>query len=205
MLRLERICKIYPTGEVLKDVSWEIKHGERIGLVGVNGAGKSTQLKIIAGLEEATEGSLITEGDPSIAYLKQEFDVDFSKTVREELFQAFSPCVPPWCAGHFALVHPASASARHGILFHACVTVQHPITICVARLMPVQVVCSLSLGLSATFVSSDGKTTSITNALCSSSLVLPITKWKQLKYLLEPPVNDIPKGIVMDGQCETAP
>mgnify|MGYP001250337185 CR=1 FL=1 len=89
MLRLERICKIYPTGEVLKDVSWEIKHGERIGLVGVNGAGKSTQLKIIAGLEEATEGSLITEGDPSIAYLKQEFDVDFSKTVREELFQAF--------------------------------------------------------------------------------------------------------------------
>ena len=40
-------------------------------------------------MEEATDGSLITEGDPSIAYLKQEFDVDFSRTVREELFQAF--------------------------------------------------------------------------------------------------------------------
>ena len=89
MLRLERICKIYPTGEVLKDVSWEIKNGERIGLVGVNGAGKSTQLKIIAGLEEATDGSLIAEGDPSVAYLKQEFDVDVSRTVREELFEAF--------------------------------------------------------------------------------------------------------------------
>lgn len=89
MLRLEKISKIYPTGEVLKDVSWEIKNGERIGLVGVNGAGKSTQLKIIAGLEEATDGSLISEGDPSIAYLKQEFDVDFSRTVREELFEAF--------------------------------------------------------------------------------------------------------------------
>ena len=89
MLRLEKICKIYPTGEVLKDVSWEIKNGERIGLVGVNGAGKSTQLKIIAGLEEATDGSLITEGDPSVAYLKQEFDVDVSRTVREELFEAF--------------------------------------------------------------------------------------------------------------------
>ena len=73
----------------MKDVSWEIRHGERIGLVGVNGAGKSTQLKIIAGLEEATDGSLITEGDPSIAYLKQEFDVDLSRTVREELFEAF--------------------------------------------------------------------------------------------------------------------
>ncbi len=89
MLRLEKISKIYPTGEVLKNVSWEIRNGERIGLVGVNGAGKSTQLKIIAGLEEATDGSLISEGDPSIAYLKQEFDVDLSRTVREELFEAF--------------------------------------------------------------------------------------------------------------------
>tara|TARA_B100001559_G_scaffold302875_1_gene290993 strand:+ start:182 stop:1900 length:1719 start_codon:yes stop_codon:yes gene_type:complete len=89
VLRLEKISKIYPTGEVLKDVSWEIRNGERIGLVGVNGAGKSTQLKIIAGLEEATDGSLISEGDPSIAYLKQEFDVDLSRTVREELFEAF--------------------------------------------------------------------------------------------------------------------
>jgi len=89
VLRLEKISKIYPTGEVLKDVSWEIRNGERIGLVGVNGAGKSTQLKIIAGLEEATDGALITEGDPSIAYLKQEFDVDISRTVREELFEAF--------------------------------------------------------------------------------------------------------------------
>ncbi len=89
MLRLEKISKIYPTGEVLKDVSWEIRSGERIGLVGVNGAGKSTQLKIIAGLEEATDGCLVREGDPSIAYLKQEFDVDLSRTVREELFEAF--------------------------------------------------------------------------------------------------------------------
>jgi len=89
VLRLDKISKIYPTGEVLKDVSWEIKNGERIGLVGVNGAGKSTQLKIIAGLEEATDGSLITEGDLSVAYLKQEFDVDLSRTVREELFEAF--------------------------------------------------------------------------------------------------------------------
>ncbi len=89
MLRLEKISKIYPTGEVFKDVSWEIRSGERIGLVGVNGAGKSTQLKIIAGLEEATDGSLISEGDPSIAYLQQEFDVDLSRTVREELFEAF--------------------------------------------------------------------------------------------------------------------
>ena len=89
MLRLERIGKIYPTGEVLKDVSWEVKAGDRIGLVGVNGAGKSTQMRIIAGLEEPSSGQVIRKGDPRIAYLQQEFDVDPLSSVRQELFQAF--------------------------------------------------------------------------------------------------------------------
>tara|TARA_Y100001968_G_scaffold134165_1_gene122420 strand:- start:496 stop:2217 length:1722 start_codon:yes stop_codon:yes gene_type:complete len=89
VLRLEGIGKIYPSGEVLKDITWEIKPGERIGLVGPNGAGKSTQLKIICGLEEASTGKLIRQGEPRIAYLKQEFDVDINRTIREELFQAF--------------------------------------------------------------------------------------------------------------------
>jgi ATP-binding cassette, subfamily F, member 3 len=89
VLRLERIGKIYPTGEVLRDVTWEIKSGDRIGLVGVNGAGKSTQLRILAGLEEPTSGQVIRTGSPRIAYLRQEFDVDPRRTVREELFQAF--------------------------------------------------------------------------------------------------------------------
>ena len=89
MLRLERIGKIYPTGEVLRDVTWEVKAGDRIGLVGVNGAGKSTQMRIIAGLEEPSSGSVVKQGSPRIAYLQQEFDVDPQRTVREELFQAF--------------------------------------------------------------------------------------------------------------------
>ena len=113
--------------------------------------------------------------------------------------------MPPWCAGHFALVHPANASATHGILFHACVTVQHPIQICVARLMPVQVVCSLSLGFSATFAYSDGKTKGITNALCSGAPVLPNTKWKRFEYLVGPPVNDVPEAVVMDEQSGSVP
>jgi ATP-binding cassette subfamily F protein 3 len=89
VLRLERIGKIYPTGEVLKDVSWEVKAGDRIGLVGVNGAGKSTQMRIIAGLEEPSSGQVVRKGDPRIAYLQQEFDVDPLRSVRQELFQAF--------------------------------------------------------------------------------------------------------------------
>ncbi len=89
MLRLERVSKIYPTGEVLKDVTWEVKPGDRIGLVGVNGAGKSTQLQLISGLEEPSSGEIVRQGEPRVAYLKQEFDVDTSRSVREELFQAF--------------------------------------------------------------------------------------------------------------------
>ncbi|MEB3256083.1 MAG: ABC-F family ATP-binding cassette domain-containing protein [Synechococcaceae cyanobacterium] len=89
MLRLDRIGKIYPTGEVLRDVSWEIRPGDRIGLVGVNGAGKSTQLRILAGLEEPSSGQVVRQGEPRIAYLQQEFDVDLQRSVREELFQAF--------------------------------------------------------------------------------------------------------------------
>ena len=89
MLRLEHVSKIYPTGEVLRDVTWEIKPGDRIGLVGVNGAGKSTQMRLIAGHEEPTSGSVVRQGEPRIAFLQQEFDVDPYRSVRQELFQAF--------------------------------------------------------------------------------------------------------------------
>ncbi|NJO74630.1 MAG: ABC-F family ATP-binding cassette domain-containing protein [Leptolyngbyaceae cyanobacterium RM1_406_9] len=90
MLRLEHVSKIYPTGEVLKDINWEVKLGDRIGLVGVNGAGKSTQLKIIAGEMEPTSGEIIRPNSLHIAYLTQEFEVDPSRTVREEFWTVFT-------------------------------------------------------------------------------------------------------------------
>ncbi|MBD2137404.1 ABC-F family ATP-binding cassette domain-containing protein [Anabaena sp. FACHB-1237] len=89
MLRLEHISKIYPTGEVLKDINWEVKSGDRIGLVGVNGAGKSTQLKIISGEIEPTAGEIIRPASFHIAYLNQEFDVDPTRTVTEEFWKVF--------------------------------------------------------------------------------------------------------------------
>lgn len=89
MLRLEHINKVYPTGEVLKDINWEVKSGDRIGLVGVNGAGKSTQLKIIAGEIEPTAGEVIRPANLHVAYLTQEFEVDPTRTVREEFWTVF--------------------------------------------------------------------------------------------------------------------
>ena len=90
MLRLEHISKIYPTGEVLKDVTWEVKSGERVGLVGVNGAGKSTQLKIINGEIEPTSGEVIRPASLKIAYLTQEFEVEPTRTVKEEFWTVFT-------------------------------------------------------------------------------------------------------------------
>ncbi len=90
MLRLEHIQKIYPTGEVLKDVNWEVKTGDRIGLVGVNGAGKSTQLKIIAGEIEPTSGQIVRPSSLKIAYLTQEFEVDPTRTVKNEFWEVFT-------------------------------------------------------------------------------------------------------------------
>jgi ATP-binding cassette subfamily F protein 3 len=89
MLRLEHISKIYPTGEVLKDVTWEVKSGDRVGLVGVNGAGKTTQLKIIMGEIEPTAGEVIRPASLHIGYLTQEFEVEPTRTVREEFWTVF--------------------------------------------------------------------------------------------------------------------
>lgn len=89
MLRLDRISKIYPTGEVLKDVTWEVKTGEKIGLVGANGAGKTTQFKIVMGEIEPTSGDVIKSSGMKIACLSQEFDVRVENTVRDELLRAY--------------------------------------------------------------------------------------------------------------------
>lgn len=89
MLRLENISKIYPTGEVLRDVTWEVKPGDRIGLVGVNGAGKSTQLKIILGEIEPTTGQVVRPASLRVGYLHQEFEIDNSRTVKEEFWRVF--------------------------------------------------------------------------------------------------------------------
>ena len=69
VLRLEHVSKIYPTGEVLRNVTWEVKPGDRIGLVGVNGAGKSTQMRLIAGEEEPSSGQVVRQGEPRLSLI----------------------------------------------------------------------------------------------------------------------------------------
>lgn len=89
MLRLDKISKIYPTGEALSEVTWEVKSGERIGLVGANGSGKTTQFKIIMGEIEPTSGNVIKPAGLKVACLSQEFDVHVENTVLDELLRAY--------------------------------------------------------------------------------------------------------------------
>jgi len=89
VIRFEDVSKIYSTDVVLKNINWEIKKGEKVGLVGSNGAGKSTQFKILIGEEDQTSGTIIKEGNPKIAHLKQEFDCNLNFSVRQELESSF--------------------------------------------------------------------------------------------------------------------
>ncbi|KAL8489659.1 hypothetical protein ACS0TY_025034 [Phlomoides rotata] len=89
-VRLENVSKSYKGVTVLKNINWEVKKGEKVGLVGVNGAGKTTQLRIISGLEEPDSGNVIkAKSNMKIAFLSQEFEVVSTRTLREELLSAF--------------------------------------------------------------------------------------------------------------------
>ncbi|CAH8281671.1 unnamed protein product [Eruca vesicaria subsp. sativa] len=90
-VRLENISKSYEGVTVLKDVNWEVKKGEKVGLIGVNGAGKTTQLKIITGQEEPDSGNVIrAKPNMKVSFLSQEFEVSLGKTVKEEFMSAFN-------------------------------------------------------------------------------------------------------------------
>ena len=75
---------------LFQDVSYVINDKDRIALEGKNGAGKSTMLKIIAGLQQPTSGTVAVSGGSTIGYLPQVMVVSDEHTVREEAEQAFS-------------------------------------------------------------------------------------------------------------------
>ncbi len=75
---------------LFNDVSFVVNKKDRIALVGKNGAGKSTMLKIFAGLQSPTSGTVSVPKDTTIGYLPQQMQFTDSRTVREEAEQAFS-------------------------------------------------------------------------------------------------------------------
>src|SRR5699024_10885400 len=91
MLTIEHLTKSYGTKELFTDVSAFIEKGDRIGLIGVNGTGKSTFLKTIAGLDSASSGVIQHPKAYDIVYLHQEPELCQDVTVLDEIYQGHSP------------------------------------------------------------------------------------------------------------------
>lgn len=71
ILNIEHVSKIFGEKRIFDDVSYGIHEGDKIGIIGINGTGKTTLLKIIAGLEEPDEGQVIRQNGLRITYLPQ--------------------------------------------------------------------------------------------------------------------------------------
>ena len=83
------VSKIIPQNQkqILKNIYLSFFYGAKIGIIGLNGAGKSTLMKIIAGLEQPTQGEVVWSPGYSVGYLPQDPPLDESKTVKENVME----------------------------------------------------------------------------------------------------------------------
>lgn len=90
MIAVDNLAVAFSGDTLFSNVSFTINENDKIALMGKNGAGKSTMMKIIAGVQKANRGSVRTPKDTVIAYLPQHLLTDDNCTVMEEAFKAFS-------------------------------------------------------------------------------------------------------------------
>ncbi|MDR7866929.1 MAG: ABC-F family ATP-binding cassette domain-containing protein [Sporomusaceae bacterium] len=91
VLSIENLAKNYGERVLFADVSLGVDEGDKIGLIGVNGAGKSTFLKVIAGLEPADGGTVTLGSGVRVGYLPQNPELDAASTVLAQVFTGGSP------------------------------------------------------------------------------------------------------------------
>ena len=88
------VSKIYPPSkQVLKDIYLSFFYGAKIGIIGLNGSGKSSLLKIIAGVDNSYQGEVVFSPGYSVGYLEQEPKLDDTKTVKEVVQEAVQETV----------------------------------------------------------------------------------------------------------------
>ena len=86
LLTAENICKNYGMKQLVDDVTVYLSEGERIGLIGINGTGKSTLLKILAGVEDPDSGRVMKDPNVQVSYLPQVPKIDDGLSVLEQVF-----------------------------------------------------------------------------------------------------------------------
>lgn len=87
LLNIEHVSKIFGEKRIFDDVSYGIHEGDKIGIIGINGTGKTTLLKIIAGIEEPDEGQVIKQNGLRITYLPQNPEFPDGATVLDYVTQ----------------------------------------------------------------------------------------------------------------------
>ena len=91
VLTVQNLQKAYGGNAVLRDVSFTLQERQRMGLVGVNGCGKTTLLKILAGLEQADGGSVSLAKGLRVGYMEQQYAALPGRTVFDEMKAVFEP------------------------------------------------------------------------------------------------------------------
>ncbi|MGE8204245.1 ABC-F family ATP-binding cassette domain-containing protein [Heyndrickxia sp. NPDC080065] len=89
-LTVENLSKSYGDKQLFQNISFHINEKERIGLIGVNGTGKSSLLKIIAKIDDSDSGELIHPNDYSITYLPQNPELNLELSILEQVYQGES-------------------------------------------------------------------------------------------------------------------
>lgn len=89
LLSAEKISKNYGMKQLLQEVSLYLNEGNRVGIIGINGTGKSTLLKILAGVEPPDEGSIAMNPNIQLSYLPQNPPFRDDCTVLEQVFAEF--------------------------------------------------------------------------------------------------------------------
>ncbi|MBO0330452.1 ABC-F family ATP-binding cassette domain-containing protein [[Muricauda] lutisoli] len=90
MLNVHNLSVAFGGEYLFEEISFRLNGGDRVGLIGKNGAGKSTMLKLLAKEMPLDEGAIATEKNIKIGFLKQDIDFEEGRTVLEESYQAFS-------------------------------------------------------------------------------------------------------------------
>lgn len=93
VLMAENLTKTYGEKTLFKDLSFSISEDERIGLIGINGAGKSSLLKIIAGIDQADNGIITKPKDYTIIYSEQEPEINDNHTVMDHVLEGDIPAL----------------------------------------------------------------------------------------------------------------
>ena len=93
LLSAEHISLNFGLKQLLDDVTLYINQGDKIGIIGINGTGKSSLLRVLAGRQVPDEGTVSLDPNVQVSFLSQDPDMEAGNTVLEQVFAGYSPDV----------------------------------------------------------------------------------------------------------------